>query len=170
MNYSAAARRGLARHGGRPGLRVPRRHCRGDFPNFPWSASRTRSPRGRRPRPCAPAALPPLPPILCLLSRSWHLSQRARFPAHPFAAAGSGRGRGRGTRRRGAGGGARRLPALGRRTAPGAAAMPARPGTLFRGEVMAAAAPGIPRSRPRPRAVLRRQDEEVWAKGTPPTR
>ncbi|XP_045867037.1 collagen alpha-2(I) chain-like [Meles meles] len=54
-----------------------------------------RPPRRLRPRPSAPAALPTLPPILCLLSRSWHLSQRARFPAHPFAA-GSGRGRGYG--------------------------------------------------------------------------
>ncbi|XP_036863189.2 uncharacterized protein [Manis javanica] len=52
-----------------------------------------RPPRRLRPRPSAPAVLPTLPPILCLLSWSWHLSQRARFPAHPFAA-GSGRGRG----------------------------------------------------------------------------
>lgn len=71
-----------------------------------------RPPRRRGPRPSALAALPPLPPILCLLSRSWHLSQRARFPAHPFAA-GSGRGRGHGgPRRRGRGKRGARAPCV----------------------------------------------------------
>ncbi|XP_049550900.1 translation initiation factor IF-2-like [Orcinus orca] len=90
-----------------------------------------RPPRRLRPRPSAPAALPPLPPILCLLSRSWHLSQRARFPAHPFAA-GSGRGRGyggpgeEGTGKQGAYG-----PAA-RGDRPGAAAVTRSRAPLFR--------------------------------------
>lgn len=92
---SGAERASAARRAARPACPPPLRSRRGDFPNFPRSAPRMRPPRRLRPRPSAPAALPPLPPILCLLSRSWHLSQRARFPAHPFAA-GSGRGRGYG--------------------------------------------------------------------------
>lgn len=92
---SGAERASAARRAARPARPPPLRSRRGDFPNFPRSAPRMRPPRRLRPRPSAPAALPTLPPILCLLSRSWHLSQRARFPAHPFAA-GSGRGRGYG--------------------------------------------------------------------------
>lgn len=140
---SGAERASAARRAARPVCPPPLRSRRGDFPNFPGSAPRMRPPRRLRPRPSAPAALPPLPPILCLLSRSWHLSQRARFPAHPFAA-GSGRGRGyggpgeEGTGKQGAYG-----PAA-RRDSPGAAAVTRSRAPLFRGEVRASAVPGIP--------------------------
>nr|XP_055107951.1 translation initiation factor IF-2-like [Symphalangus syndactylus] len=112
-----------------------------------------RPPRRRRPRPSAPAALPPLPPILCLLSRSWHLSQRARFPAHPFAA-GSERGREYGEPREEGTGKARRLrapqtaeTARERRRCPHARA------PLFCGEVADATAPRIPTRPPAAPAV-----------------
>lgn len=100
---SGAERTSAARRAAWSARPPPLQSGRTDFPNFPRPAPRMRPPRRRGPRPSALAALPPLPPILCLLSRSWHLSQRARFPAHPFTA-GSGRGRGhRGPGRRGRG-------------------------------------------------------------------
>lgn len=92
---SGAERTSAARRAAWAARPPPLQSGRTDFPNFPRPAPWMRPPRRRGPRPSALAALPPLPPILCLLSRSWHLSQRARFPAHPFAA-GSGRGRGHG--------------------------------------------------------------------------
>lgn len=108
-----------------------------------------RPPRRLRPRPSAPAVLPTLPPILCLLSWSWHLSQRARFPAHPFAA-GSGRGRGyKGPGEEGTGvGESKALRALQPETARGRWPCPCARAPLFRREVRASAVPGIP-TRPR---------------------
>lgn len=134
-----------ARRAARPERPPPLRSRCGEFPNFPRSAPRMRPPRRLRPRPSAPAALPPLPPILCLLSRSWHLSQRARFPAHPFAA-GSRQGRGYGRPgEEGTVGGARRLwaPQL-RETARGWWPCPRTLAPLFRGEVNTLAVPRIP--------------------------
>lgn len=127
---SGAERVSAARRAARPARPPPLRSRRGDFPNFRRSAPRMLPPRLLRPRPSAPAALPPLPPILCLLSRSWHLSQRARFPAHPFAA-GSGRGRGHGgPGKEGTEDGGSKAPTVpaARRARPGATAVPACPG------------------------------------------
>ncbi|XP_077908652.1 uncharacterized protein LOC120887223 [Ictidomys tridecemlineatus] len=109
-----------------------------------------RPPRCRRPRPSAPAALPPLPPILCLLSRSWHLSQRARFPAHPFAA-GSGRGRGyEGPGEEGTEEAMRLRAPQPEEIARGWLPCPHTRAPLLRGQVRAADASGIPTRRLRP--------------------
>lgn len=127
---SGAERTSAARRAAWAARPPPLQSGRTDFPNFPRPAPRMRPPPHRGPRPSALAALPPLPPILCLLSRSWHLSQRARFPAHPFAA-GSGRGRGhRGPGRRGRGSEAPARPASwGDRPGAAAASVPEHPGT-----------------------------------------
>lgn len=153
MNYSAAARRGRARHGGRPGPRVPRR-CRAAAPTSQTFPGRHRGCGPRGTAVPARARWPRFP--RCRLFYVFCLGvgtcprERVSLPTPSPPDRGGGGGTGD---REGGDGESRRPRALrpgetarGRRQRP----CPSTRAPLLRAEVRAANAPGIPTRPPCP--------------------
>lgn len=146
MNYSAAARRGQARRGGRPGPCVPRR-CEAAAATSQTFPGRHRGcgPRGasvpaRARRPRFPRCR--LFYVFCLGVGTCP-RERVSLPTPSPPDQGGGGGTGD-LERRGWVGGARRLRPHTPGDRPGAAAVPRSRAPLFRGEVRASAVPRIP--------------------------